>query len=161
MVSAFESPVGTPAVDFGTCRLTDESAAAKWRTWTDRFAVGIGKARRSESVLALSVTPGEWIEVSGSDAPAAGVDVTHVRAMFRLTGPGARPVLEHVCALDLSDLMTPNLAAARTLVAGVATELVREDIDGELSYLLLVSRSFAAHTWDRLVAAAGSRSPRE
>ena len=154
MVNAFATPVDMPAVDFGACRLTDESSAAKWRTWTDRFGVGIGEARSGDGILAVSVAPGEWIEVGEGDGPADGVDITHVRAMLRLTGPEARRVLEHVCALDLSDLMTPNLAAARTLVAGVATELVRDDADGELSYLLLVSRSFAAHLWDRLVAAA-------
>ena len=27
----------TTAIDLGTCRLSDESAAPKWRTWTDRY----------------------------------------------------------------------------------------------------------------------------
>lgn len=155
MVDSPASPVEALTFDLGRCRLTDESATAKWRTWTDRLAVGIGRADTGDGILAFSVAPGEWIEVGGSEVPVDGVDMTHVRAMLRLTGPGARRVLEHVCALDLSDLMTPNRAAARTLVAGVATELVRDDADGELSYLLLVSRSFARHVWDRLVAVGG------
>jgi heterotetrameric sarcosine oxidase gamma subunit len=67
-------------------------------------------------------------------------------------------VLERVCAIDLSDSMTPNGAAARTLVAGVATELIRDDVAAEPSYLLLMSRSFARAVWERLEI-AGRRSP--
>jgi sarcosine oxidase gamma subunit len=47
--------------------------------------------------------------------------------------------------------MFPNGAAARTLVAGVATELVRDDVDGATSYLLLPSRSFGNYLWTVLI----------
>ena len=104
--------------------------------------------------MALSVAPGEWIELGAGDAPEDGVDITHVRAMLRLSGPGASDALSYLCALDLSDTMTPNGAAARTLVADVATELIRDDQGDEPSYVLLVSRSFATHLWERLQAVA-------
>lgn len=103
--------------------------------------------------MAFGVSPGEWIVIGGRPDGNDVVDLTHVRGAFRLTGTGARSVLEHVCALDLSDAMTPDGAAARTLVAGVATELVRDDAAGEPSYLLLMSRSFARSVWERLEAA--------
>ncbi len=151
VVEHFESPVGERVGDLGAARLTDESAAPKWRIWEDLWPVPLGRSQQVEDGLVFSISPGEWMVVGGPP-PAGAVDLTHVRAMFRLTGPGARTILEHVCALDLSDPITPDRAAARTLVAGVATELVRDDIRGELSYLLLLSRSFARHTWDRLVA---------
>lgn len=151
MVEHFESPVSEQVVNLGTARLTDESAASKWRVWEDLWSVPLGRSQRLKDGLVFSISPGEWIVVGGPP-PAGAVDLTHVRAMFRLSGSGARNVLEHVCAIDLSDPITPDRAAARTLVAGVATELVRDETQGEPSYLLLVSRSFAMHIWDRLVA---------
>ena len=151
MVEHFESPVKKQVEILGTARLTDESAASKWRVWEDLWSVPLGRSQRVEDGLAFSISPGEWIVVGGPP-PAGAVDLTHVRAMFRLSGTGARNVLEHVCAIDLSDPITPDRAAARTLVADVATELVRDDTQGEPSYLLLMSRSFARHIWDRLVA---------
>ncbi len=144
-------PVTVSAVDLGVARLSDESAAPKWRIWADHWSVPLGRAARAEDRLVFSISPGEWIAIGGP-APPDAVDLTHVRAMFRLTGPGARSTLEHVCAIDLSDQLTPHGAAARTLVAGVATEIVRDDVDGAPSYLLLMSRSFARAVWDRLIA---------
>ncbi len=148
----FRSPIPEPGVDLPGVRLTDESDLPKWRTWTDP-GVPLGRAAaRPDGGLALAVAPGEWILLGGGPGEEA-VDLTHVRAALRLTGPGARPLLERVCALDLSDEMTPDGAAARTLVAGVATEIARTDRDGQPSYLLLMSRSFAAAVHERLVAA--------
>ena len=152
MVDGYRRPVPVEAVDFGSCRLSDRSAAPKWRTWVDHAAVPLGKSSPDGPGLTFSVAPGEWIGVGMEDRPPDAIDITHVRAMFRLTGGGAREVLERLCALDLSEPMTPNRAAARTLVADVATELIRDDVDDEPSYLLLISRSFARHVWDRLVA---------
>ncbi len=150
----FQSPIAGPAVvDLGSCRLHDESSLAKWRIWEDMYEVPLGRAQHHGDTLAFAVSPGEWIVVGERPTGDDIVDLTHVRAAFRLTGIGAGPVLEHVCALDLSDGMTPDGAAARTLVAGVATEIVRDDVAGEPSYLLLMSRSFARSVWERLEAA--------
>ncbi len=148
-----QSPVPKPQVDLPGVRLSDESALPKWRTWDDT-GVPIGKARRDGETLTLAVAPGEWL-VLGERPAGDAVDLTHVRAAIRVTGPGARRLLEHVCALDMSDPMTPDGAAARTLVAGVATELVRDDRSGEPSYLLLVSRSFGQSVWERLTSLPG------
>lgn len=104
--------------------------------------------------MALAVSPDEWIVIGDRPQVDDVVDMTHVRAALRLTGGGARAALEYVCALDLSDAMTPNGAAARTLVAGVATEVIRDDVGGDPSYLMLMSRSFAQSVWERLEAAA-------
>jgi len=147
----FISPVREQEVDLGPARLSDETGSAKWRVWSDEWSVALGKSKRQDDRLVFSISPGEWIIIGGG-APGGAADLTHVRAMFRLSGAGAGEVLEAVCALDLSDQMTPNGAAARTLVAGVATELVRDDIADEPSYLLLMSRSLARSVWDRLGA---------
>ncbi len=154
MVEGFARPVPDEQIDLGACRLADESATSKWRTWTDRWSVPIGESQQAGDGLAFSIAPGEWIELDVSEPAADAVDISHVRAMLRLSGAGSRNVLEHLCGLDLSEAMTPNGAAARTLVDDVATELVRDDVADELSYLLLVSRSFARHLWDRITEAA-------
>ena len=154
-MSDFQSPIATSGVtEFGSCRLRDESHLAKWRVWEDDSGVALGTARHQGGSLVVAVSPGEWLVIGDRPRVDDAVDMTHVRAALRLTGAGARSLLEHVCALDLSDSMTPNGAAARTLVAGVATEIIRDDAAGEPSYLLLMSRSFARAVWERLEAAA-------
>ncbi len=155
MAEGFRSPIDRPAVDVAPAvRLSDESQLAKWRIWEDVHGVAIGRAGRHAESLVLAVSPGEWIVIGEPPAGIEAVDLTHVRAALRLTGSAARQVLAKVCALDLSDVMTPDGASARTLVAGIATEIARDDLGREPSYLLLVSRSFARSLWDRLVAAA-------
>lgn len=102
--------------------------------------------------MVWSVSPGEWTVLGPRPSTGRVVDLTHVRAMFRLTGTDARRVIAKLCALDLADHMFPDLAAARTLFAGVATELVRDDLD-EPSYLILPSRSFAVYLHGTIVDA--------
>ena len=151
MAEHLASPVTDKVTDLNAVRLTDDSDSRKWLLRTDLWSVPIGRSRRVEDTLVFSISPGEWIVVGGRPS-ADAVDLTHVRALFRISGRGARNLLERVCALDLSEDMTPDGGAARTLVAGVATELVRKDREGEPTYLLLMSRSFAWHMWNRLVA---------
>jgi sarcosine oxidase gamma subunit len=124
--------------------LTDLGKTPKWRLFGDHAAED----------LAWSVSPGEWT-VIGDRPDGDVVDLTSVRAMFRLTGVNAPRILAKICALDLGDEMFPEKAAARTLVAGVATELVRDDQDGVRSYLILPSRSFGRYMHDVILDAGG------
>ncbi|MFP3880716.1 MAG: sarcosine oxidase subunit gamma [Actinomycetota bacterium] len=133
--------------------LTDLSPTPKWRVFGGFEQVHPGTSQGSGDSLVWSVTPGEWT-VLGSE-PDEAVDLTHVRAMFRLTGDDATDLINRVCALDLSDGMFPNGAAARTLFAGVATEIVRDDENETPSYLLLPSRSFSTYVLD-VILDAGS-----
>ena len=110
-----------------------------------------GTANRDGDRLEWSVSPGDWT-VTGTPG-REDVDMTHVRAVFRISGHVAPAVLAKVCWLDLSDDMFPNGAAGRTILAGVATEIVRDDADGMTSFLLLPSRSFGAYLWDVLLDA--------
>lgn len=144
----FASPVRGPALSSGSdVVLTDETGA----TLTRRFGSDLvpGTAHRSADTLEWSVTPGESTVMNGDGS----VDLTHVRAVFRLAGDHATDVLAAVCPLDLSDDMFPDGAAARTSIAGVATELVRDDLEGTHSYLLLPSRSFGNYVWQVLIDA--------
>lgn len=134
--------------------LSDISFVPKWRTFSGYRDIGPGTSRKQDERLVWSVSPGEWTSIGPGPGDGA-VDLTHVRAMFRLTGDHASRVMAKICALDLSDDMFPNGGAARTLVAGVATELVRDDRNGTQSYLLLPSRSYGRYMHGVLVDAGG------
>jgi len=131
--------------------LTDLSPTAKWRVFAGHEKVRPGTATGSGDGLVWSVSPGEWTVLG--DEPDEAVDLTHVRAMFRLTGTDAATLMNRVCALDFGDGMFPNRAAARTLFAGVATEIIRDDEGEDPSYLLLPSRSYSTYVLDVILDA--------
>lgn len=134
-------------------RLEDRARLSKWRVFVGQEARP-GTSTRSGDDLVWSVSPGEWTVV-GARPESDAVDLTHVRSMFRLTGDRSAALLNRICALDLGDGMFPNGAAARTLVAGVVTELVRDDVASTPSYLILPSRSFGTYLWDVIEDAGG------
>lgn len=131
--------------------LTDLSPTPKWRVFSGQKGVAPGTSAGSGDDLVWSVSPGEWTVLG--DQPEGAVDLTHVRSMFRLTGAEAASLINRACALDLTEGMFPNGAAARTLFAGVATEIIRDDEDGIPSYLLLPSRSFSTYVLDVILDA--------
>jgi sarcosine oxidase gamma subunit len=132
--------------------LSDASAIPKWRVFSGHEDIEPGTSHGSGDELVWSVSPGEWT-VFGDRPKGDAVDLRHVRATLRLTGPDARELISRVCALDLSDDMFPSGAAARTLFAGIAAELVRDDVDGTPSYLILPSRSYERYIRDVLIDA--------
>jgi heterotetrameric sarcosine oxidase gamma subunit len=141
------SPVARPVVGeevrLAELTVSDLSLEPKWRVFGGYEDVKPGTAHGDGETLVWSVSPGEWTVVGPRPDQDPVVDLTHVRAMFRLTGAeAAAAALSHICALDLGDHMFPNHAAARTLVADIATELIRDDLGGTPSYLILPSRSF-------------------
>jgi len=138
------------------------------------LAVPFGRAvRDSGGTLTAGSGPGEWLLLA---APGRGpvlaarvgdlatrcpgelvtaTDVTHGRALVRLTGPRAAGVLAKVCGIDTSDGITPDGAAFRTAVAAVATDVIRDDTGGVPSYLLHCERSSGAYLFGELLAAGG------
>jgi heterotetrameric sarcosine oxidase gamma subunit len=128
-----------------------------------RAALGVpfGRAMRSAALGALVVGsgPGEWLVlgpadavtalraelttlVTGVDEFATVVDLTHGRALVRLRGADSAALLAKVCAVDLTDAVTPDGAALRSSVARVVTDVVRNDVaDSTRSYLLHCERS--------------------
>ena len=103
-------------------------------------------ARRLEGVAADSA-PGEFVSVT---------DLTHGRALVRLTGERVTDLLARLCPADLHHDMAPDGTAFRTSVAGLATDLVRDDQAGSPSYLLHCERSSGQYLFDALVAAGES-----
>ena len=108
--------------------------------------------------LVVGSGPGEWLVLAPPGAAAPGravggwldtvaadsapeefvsvVDLTHGRALMRITGPDAAELMARLCGADLHDDMAPDGAALRAPVAGVATDIIRDDRAGVPSYLL-------------------------
>jgi heterotetrameric sarcosine oxidase gamma subunit len=128
-------------------------------------------ARDPAGTLVVGSGPGEWVLIaapgqardveSGLASVAARapgehvtwVDLTHGRALMRLTGSRAASVLARVCGIDLSDEITPSGAAFRSSVASVATDMIRDDLGSTRSYLLHCERSSGDYLFRALLRA--------
>ena len=97
--------------------------------------------------VAADSAPEEFVSV---------VDLTHGRALMRITGPDAAELLARLCGADLHDDMAPDGAALRSAVAGVATDIIRDDRGGVPSYLLHCERSSGQYLFDALTGAGES-----
>ncbi len=133
------------------------------------LAVPFGRAARDEhGTLVVGSGPGEWLLLAppGAAAAVAGrveevpdeglvsvFDATHGRALMRITGARAADMLAKVCGVDFSEEVTPDGAAFRSYVAKLVTEVVRDDRDGERSYLLHCERSSGQYLFDALTDA--------
>jgi heterotetrameric sarcosine oxidase gamma subunit len=127
--------------------------------------------------LVVGSGPGEWFVLAPPGAAAAEavagwlgtvvaesapeefvsvVDLTHGRALMRVTGPDAAELLARLCGADLHDDMAPDGAALRSAVAGVATDIIRDDRAGVPSYLLHCERSSGQYLFGALVSAGES-----
>ena len=152
---SFASPVRGAAMGSADSVLLEDLTGARLTLVTGRGAVPppveVGFAARRGEAVVLSVSPSEVLLIGEE---AVGVDVTHARILYRLTGPASALALERVCALDFDDRFMPEGAAGGTSVAKVVCELARLDRDGSPSYLLSAGRSFGAYLWDALVDAA-------
>ena len=133
------------------------------------LGVPFGRAARgAHGTLVVGSGPGEWLLLAtpGTSAAVAGrveqvqdeglisvFDATHGRALLRVTGSRAPDLLAKVCAIDFSEAVTPNGAAFRSSVAKLVTDVVRDDVDGEISYLLHCERSSGQYLFDALIHA--------
>jgi heterotetrameric sarcosine oxidase gamma subunit len=132
------------------------------------LGVGRGRASRDDSGrLVAGIVHEEWLLIgspglslpSHLTASADGgpelvtiVDVTHARALIRIVGTDSAKVISKLCAIDFGDRASPDNTALRTSMAGLAVEIVRNDLanryddapgrDARLrSYLVLCERS--------------------
>jgi len=133
------------------------------------LGVPFGRAARdAHGTLIVGSGPGEWLLLSTPGTGAAVterveqlqdeglvsvLDATHGRALVRITGTRAPDLLAKVCAIDLAEEVTPNGAAFRSSVAKLVTDVVRDDLDGERSYLLHCERSSGQYLFDALIDA--------
>jgi heterotetrameric sarcosine oxidase gamma subunit len=133
------------------------------------LGVPFGRAAHDEQgTLVVGSGPGEWLLLAppGASTAVAGrvektadeglvsvFDVTHGRALMRITGAKTVDLLAKVCGIDLSEEVTPDGAAFRSSVAKVVTDVVRDDLGGERSYLLHCERSSGQYLFDALIDA--------
>ena len=138
-----------------------------------RAALGVpfGRAARDAGGrLVVGSGPGEWLVLAGVGESSAAraqlaeaaadvgelvsvVDLTHGRALVRLTGACSADLLAKVCGIDLAPSVTPDGTAFRSSVAGVVTDVVRDDAGPVASYLLHCERSSGQYLFDRLLDA--------
>ena len=168
-MAEFESPVVRPGESLDGLTLSDESAAAKVSVRAavssvaaTELELAFARSIERNGVLVVGMRPGEWLLLGDADTVegvASGldstgfvtvIDITHSRAMFRLTGIAAPAALEKVCSIDFGDHMTPDGAAVGACVAKVACDLVRHDRTDDPSYLIMCDRSFGQYLWDAL-----------
>lgn len=144
-------------------RLADLSPLAKIgiRAEGPVYGIAYGRSARVGDWLVVGSGPGEWTllgppgETTTIDSSGfvTEVDLTHGRALVRLTGDAAPRVMEKVCSIDLSDRMCPDRAAFRASVASVVTDVIRDDLGGTRSYLLSCERSSGQFLFDALMDA--------
>jgi heterotetrameric sarcosine oxidase gamma subunit len=136
------------------------------------LAVPFGRAATDQDgTLTAGSGPGEWLLLAApGQGPAlvarvaalagrfpgelvTATDITHGRALIRLSGEHGADVLRKVCGIDTGDDITPDGAAFRAPVAAVATDVIRADTGGTPSYLLHCERSSGAYLFGTLMAA--------
>ncbi len=144
--------------------------AAPGGSMAEALATDHGLVSRQRDVVLTSAVPGEWLALAapGTQASVTAwldelalrsgqfvsvIDLTHARALVRLTGRQAADVLAKECALDLTDRGCPDQHALRTAVSGLAVDVVRDDRSGTLSYLLHCERSSGQYLFDSLLDA--------
>lgn len=136
-----------------------------------RLGVSNGQtARDAEGVLVVGSGPSEWLllappgtsaalearleqAIGASEDLVSVYDVTHGRALIRLTGEAAPELLAKVCAIDFHDRAMPDGRALRTWIGHVVSEIVRDDHAGTRSYLLSCEWSSAQYLFDVLLDA--------
>ena len=162
----------------GALTLQDQSALAKLEVRSKangaiakKLEAQFGRVhQREQGSLVVGSGPGQWHIFADvgtqaselaklqeftetSEELATIVDLTHGRALFRITGAEANELLSKICALEFADDVIPDGSALRSSVAGVVTDIVRNDINGVRSYLVHCERSAGQYLWDTLLDA--------
>ena len=161
---SFKSPVdvGPLTSPDGSVTVADAASATKVqvRAGADTAAaaalgVSYGRSeRRPDGALVCGTRPDEWTIYGAAGQTAAisatvptdgfvtVIDITHGRAMLRISGSNATSALGKICNLDLGDELTPNGAVFSASVGNVGCDLVRDDKSGQPSFLIGCERSF-------------------
>jgi heterotetrameric sarcosine oxidase gamma subunit len=163
----------------GSLRLADRAPLTKLLVRANaqgRFAASLdvpfGRALTDgHGTVVVGSGPGEWLLLArphsldavtthldtSDDDLVSVIDVTHGRALMRLTGADASQMLAKVCAIDFSDDVTPTGTAFRSSVAKVATDVIRDDVRStgstERSYLIHCERSSGQYLFDAILDA--------
>ena len=121
---------------------------AVYRLRADQLFINTAPGSERELLIRLARAGGD-----GGDMVTV-TDVTHGRAQLRLSGRRAAELLSRLCALDFHPDHFPHGAAQQTSVAKTTQLVIRDDVDGALSYWLVGARSLGAYLWAKVQAAA-------
>jgi heterotetrameric sarcosine oxidase gamma subunit len=171
LAKALGVPFGRASRDGGVQDAAGQDAAGQDAAGQD----AAGQDAAGQPWLVAGSGPGEWLVLApaGTAARVASrlaalaaesapeefvsvVDLTHGRALLRITGPDAAELLARLCPVDLDDDMTPDGTALRGPVAGLATDIIRDDRGGTASYLVHCERSSGQYLFGALTAAGES-----
>ena len=154
-VGPLTSPDGSVTVADAASTTKVQVRAAADTAAAAALGVSYGRSqRRPDGTLVCGTRPDEWT-IYGAAGQAAAIsatvptdgfvtviDITHGRAMLRITGSNAAASLNKICNLDLGDELTPNGAVFSASVGSVGCDLVRDDQGGQTSFLIGCERSF-------------------
>jgi len=151
-------------------RIADVTAAAKYRVVAlpgsaaaELLNCRFQASRREGSTMIVGVGADEWMVVVPAGETSSVVvglsvlddgglsvlaDVTHAGVLLRITGEGAVDVLTRMCAVDFSDAKFPNGATFRSSLARVVSDVIRDDVSAEHSYLIHSDRSSGQYLFD-------------
>ncbi|MEO2170770.1 MAG: hypothetical protein ABGY25_03590 [Acidimicrobiales bacterium] len=154
-VGPLTSPDGSVTVADAASTTKVQVRAAADTAAAAALGVSYGRSqRRPDGTLVCGTRPDEWT-IYGAAGQAAAIsatvptdgfvtviDITHGRAMLRISGSNATSALNKICNLDLGDELTPNGAVFSASVGSVGCDLVRDDQGGQTSFLIGCERSF-------------------
>lgn len=145
----------------------------------DAFDITLGQSTRTGKTLTAVPARGHlWIftddsatsaldearqRLGAAERGARVFDMSHAKALLRLTGTAARELMYRLTAINLEDEFVPDGSALTTSVARVVTDVIRDDQAGERSYLLQCDRPYGRYLVESVLAAgeawgAGFRS---
>jgi sarcosine oxidase gamma subunit len=131
-------------------------------------------------LLAVATVPDQWLLIGLPDAAPpiqrwinsielpqiTLIAVTHARVLLRIAGESSARLLAKVCAINFALAAFPDGRAARTSLAGLPCEIVRDDFDDSLrrtapevasnatlSYLILCERQVGQYLFETLLDA--------
>lgn len=150
----------------------------------DALGTRFGRAAWIADRLIIGSGPDEWLVLgapgqartiaddveamlgAAHSGPLTVLDLTHGRALMRVSGAMTMSLLRRATAVDLDDRLIPDGSALRTSIAAVVTDMIRDDRGGQPSFLLHCERSSGQYLQQALLAVgadlgavAGASSP--
>ncbi len=130
-----------------------KAKASGYKIRPDLFLVTAGPNEGPDLVAKLEKAIGKGKLVTVTES-------THGNGNLRLIGPDSDDLLSRLCGLDLHDSVFPNGTAKISSVAKTRVTIVRDDVNGTLSYSLIGSRSLAAYLWETILEAGADLNAR-
>ena len=80
-------------------------------------------------------------------------DVSSGYSGMSIIGPRARELISRLSELDVSSGSFPDLSCSSTKFAGVYANIIRNDLNGLLQFMVLVGRDYGEYVWNEVLHA--------